>query len=88
MIRAHLTAIGSEPESLGTDVDKRCRFVEFEAGFDTVCGRSAIRHLVVTSRRRHALAGPAVAGHESIPVEDAGNEDRRWRCARHAGPAQ
>ena len=103
MNRLDFTGLGGQSQRSGRDTEKPRGFVEIQPRFDSVVGGFVDGNTVVRAQRCYALTGPAVAvaGHQSVPVQDAGNESvvsdqhelayrgnhvgRRCCCAARAG---
>src|SRR6202051_335064 len=67
---------GGEPERLRCNSEQTRRLVQIEPWLVPIRHRSKDRDLMMRPERGDALPCPAiaVAGHQAVPVEDAGNQ--------------
>ena len=71
-----LARFGVEPKCFWCNTEKARRLVQVEPRLDPIWRQPKDRDLMMRPERGDALACPsiAVAGHETIPIEDAGNQ--------------
>jgi hypothetical protein len=76
MNRFDFTSFRRQSESSGRDMEKPRGFAEIQPRFDPVFGGLVDGNAVVRAQRRDALTRPAIAiaCHQSVPVQDAGDE--------------
>ena len=93
MNRFDLTGLRCQPERSGRDMEKLCGLAEVQPRFDSVIGGLIDRNVVMRAQRGDALTRPAiaVACHQSVPVQDAGdeivigNQHQLSNCGNHIG---
>src|SRR5258708_3780145 len=76
MIPFDLARLGGEPERLRCNAEQTRRLVQIKPWLVPVWRRPKDRDLMMRPKRGDPLPCPAiaVAGHQAVPVEDAGNQ--------------
>src|SRR3954464_69828 len=71
-----LARFGGDPERLRRDAEQTCGLVQIEPWLYPIHRWPEDRDLLIRPERGHPLAGPAiaVAGHQAVSIEDAGNQ--------------
>src|ERR1700724_4442174 len=71
-----LARFGGEPERLRCNAEQTRRLVQIKPWLVPIRRRPKDRDLMMRPERGDPLPGPAiaVAGHQAVPVEDAGNQ--------------
>src|SRR5260221_12415655 len=71
-----LARFGGEPERLRCNAEQTRRLVQIKPWLVPIWRRPKDRDLMMRPERADPLPGPAiaVAGHQAVPVEDAGNQ--------------
>ncbi len=76
MNRLDLIGFRCQPKRSGRDTQKLRGLAEVQPRFDSVIGGLVDRNAMMRAQRGDALAGSAIAiaCHQSVPVQDAGDE--------------
>jgi hypothetical protein len=76
MNACYLSGFSGESERLWRDAEQTCGLVQIEPWLYSIHRWPEDRDLVIRPERGHSLAGPAiaVAGHQTVSIEDAGNQ--------------
>jgi len=74
--RLDLAGLSCQPERSGRDTEKLRGLTKVQPRFDSVIGGFVDGNAVMRAQRGDALAGPAIAMacHQTVPVQDAGDE--------------